>query len=117
MSERLMSNKRIRKNFGKIRKIVEIPDLIGMQRESFSRFLQIDVPVEKRRDIGIVQFGFAAFGQRGVIPQHEGFCQRSVDGIPHKLEQHRVGQVRRGIQQIAGCPEIIPRRERFHFVE
>ena len=53
MSERLMSNKRIRKNFGKIRKIVEIPDLIGMQRESFSRFLQIDVPVEKRRDIGL----------------------------------------------------------------
>jgi DNA-directed RNA polymerase subunit beta len=48
-----MSNKRIRKNFGKIRKIVEIPDLIGMQRESFSRFLQIDVPVEKRRDIGL----------------------------------------------------------------
>ncbi len=53
MSEILMSNKRIRKNFGKIRKIVEIPDLIGMQRESFSRFLQIDVPVEKRRDIGL----------------------------------------------------------------
>ncbi len=53
MSERLMSNKRIRKNFGKIRKIVGIPDLIGMQRESFSRFLQIDVPVEKRRDIGL----------------------------------------------------------------
>ena len=53
MSERLMSNKRIRKNFGKIRKIVEIPDLIGMQRESFGRFLQIDVPVEKRRDIGL----------------------------------------------------------------
>jgi len=53
MSERLMSNKRIRKNFGKIRKIIEIPDLIGMQRESFSRFLQIDVPVEKRRDIGL----------------------------------------------------------------
>lgn len=53
MSERPLASKRIRKNFGKIRKIIEIPDLIGMQRESYSRFLQIDVPPEKRKDIGL----------------------------------------------------------------
>lgn len=53
MSERLSANKRIRKDFGKIQKIVDIPDLIGMQRESFARFLQMDVPPEKRRDIGL----------------------------------------------------------------
>lgn len=53
MSERPSVSKRIRKNFGKIRKIVEIPDLIGMQRESFQRFLQIDTPPEKRDDIGL----------------------------------------------------------------
>ncbi len=45
--------KRIRKNFGKIRKIVEIPDLIGMQRESYGRFLQIDVPQDERKEIGL----------------------------------------------------------------
>jgi DNA-directed RNA polymerase subunit beta len=44
---------RIRKNFGKIRKIVEIPDLIGMQRESYRRFLQADTPPEKRENIGL----------------------------------------------------------------
>ena len=49
----LAAAKRIRKNFGKIKKIINIPDLIGMQRESYRRFLQIDVPPEKREDIGL----------------------------------------------------------------
>ncbi len=53
MTERPLASKRIRKNFGKIRKIVEIPDLIGMQRESFRRFFQMDVPPDKRKDIGL----------------------------------------------------------------
>ncbi len=53
MSERSLASKRIRKDFGKIQKIVDIPDLIGVQRESFNRFLQKDVPPEKRQDIGL----------------------------------------------------------------
>ena len=53
MTEKARANKRIRKNFGKIQKIVDIPDLIGMQRESYSRFLQMDIPPEKREDIGL----------------------------------------------------------------
>jgi DNA-directed RNA polymerase subunit beta len=53
MTEKARANKRIRKNFGKIKKIVDIPDLIGMQRESYSRFLQMDIPPEKREDIGL----------------------------------------------------------------
>ncbi|MBW2219344.1 MAG: DNA-directed RNA polymerase subunit beta, partial [Deltaproteobacteria bacterium] len=53
MSEMLLANKRIRKNFGKIQKIVEIPDLIGMQRESYNRFLQMDKSAEDREDFGL----------------------------------------------------------------
>ncbi|MBT8364412.1 MAG: DNA-directed RNA polymerase subunit beta, partial [Deltaproteobacteria bacterium] len=53
MSTRPTANKRIRKSFGKIKKIVEIPDLIGMQRDSYQRFLQMGVPPEKREDIGL----------------------------------------------------------------
>ena len=53
MSERLSAVKRIRKNFGKIQKIVNIPDLIGMQRESYQRFLQINVAPENREEIGL----------------------------------------------------------------
>jgi DNA-directed RNA polymerase subunit beta len=53
MSSRPLAPKRIRKDFGRIKQIVEIPDLIGMQRESFQRFLQMDIPPEKREDIGL----------------------------------------------------------------
>lgn len=53
MSESSLASNRIRKNFSKIRKIVEIPNLIRMQMESFERFLQKDVPLEKRKDIGL----------------------------------------------------------------
>ena len=53
MSERILANKRIRKNFGKIPEIVDIPDLIAVQRESFDRLLQRDVSPEKRKDIGL----------------------------------------------------------------
>ena len=41
MSERILANKRKRKNFGKIEKIIDIPDLIAVQRESYGRFLQM----------------------------------------------------------------------------
>jgi DNA-directed RNA polymerase subunit beta len=45
--------KRIRKNFGRIQSIIDIPDLIGMQRESYDRFLQMNVKPEKRKDMGL----------------------------------------------------------------
>ncbi|GAB6097973.1 DNA-directed RNA polymerase subunit beta [Desulfatiferula olefinivorans] len=45
--------KRLRKNFGGKHKIADIPDLIGMQRDSYNRFLQMNVPPEKREDIGL----------------------------------------------------------------
>lgn len=53
MWERILATKRIRKNFGKIPKIVDIPDLIAVQRESFNRFLQMDISPEKRKEIGL----------------------------------------------------------------
>ncbi|MBC2717905.1 MAG: DNA-directed RNA polymerase subunit beta [Desulfobacteraceae bacterium] len=45
--------RRIRKNFGHIKSIVDIPDLIGMQRDSYNRFLQMDVLPENRKGIGL----------------------------------------------------------------
>jgi DNA-directed RNA polymerase subunit beta len=42
-----------RKDFGRIKTILDIPDLIDVQRDSYERFLQKDVPVEKRKEIGL----------------------------------------------------------------
>ncbi len=43
----------VRKSFGKISKIIDIPNLIDMQRDSYERFLQKDVPPDERDDIGL----------------------------------------------------------------
>ena len=53
MTGSLLANKRIRKEFGSKSRVVDIPDLIGMQRTSFERFLQRDVLPEDREDVGI----------------------------------------------------------------
>ena len=45
--------RRLRKNFGKIPTIIEIPNLIAVQTRSFDRFLQEEVSLEARRDFGL----------------------------------------------------------------
>ncbi len=53
MATALTHDYRVRKNFGKIKKIVDIPSLIQMQKESYSYFLQLDVPPEARANRGL----------------------------------------------------------------
>jgi DNA-directed RNA polymerase subunit beta len=45
--------KRIRKDFGKRPQILEVPDLLTIQLESYRQFLQLDKPVQERRDMGL----------------------------------------------------------------
>jgi len=47
------STSRIRKSFGKIKSQIEIPDLISIQKSSYARFLQKDIPVDERHDVGL----------------------------------------------------------------
>jgi len=49
----LASQYRLRKNLGKIKSIIGIPNLIEMQRESYNRFLQKDVDSDLRIDKGL----------------------------------------------------------------
>ena len=53
MRNGVLSSKRIRRNFGTIGKLVAFPNLIEMQRESYGRFLQRDVPPDKRDAVGL----------------------------------------------------------------
>ena len=46
-------NHRIRRNFGKIDKVIDIPNLIEMQKHSYERFLQKDVQPEERKEFGL----------------------------------------------------------------
>lgn len=46
-------SQRLRKNFARIPQIAGIPNLIEIQKQSYERFLQADVPPEQREDIGL----------------------------------------------------------------
>ncbi|MBW2088836.1 MAG: DNA-directed RNA polymerase subunit beta [Deltaproteobacteria bacterium] len=88
MSERILANKRRRKNFGKIEKIIDIPDLISVQRESYGRFLQMDVPPEKRKDIGLQ----AVF--KSVFPIKDFTGSASLEFV-----SYRFAEVKHGIKE------------------
>jgi DNA-directed RNA polymerase subunit beta len=88
MSDMPLAHKRIRKNFGRISQIVQIPDLIGMQRESFQRFLQNDIAPEKRQDIGLQ----AVF--KSVFPIKDFTGSASLEFV-----SYRFGEVKHSIEE------------------
>jgi len=45
--------KRIRKDFGKHPKVMDVPPLLAMQLNSYRKFLQLDVAPEERKDVGL----------------------------------------------------------------
>src|SRR5713101_8387312 len=47
------SNLPIRRSFGKIKKIIEIPNLIEIQKRSYDDFLQVGVATDDRADVGL----------------------------------------------------------------
>ena len=71
-------SKRIRRNFGKIDKIVDIPSLIDMQKRSYERLLQKDMPPEKRQDIGLQ----GAFNS--VFPIHDFAGTSSLEFVKYE---------------------------------
>ncbi|TMB21681.1 MAG: DNA-directed RNA polymerase subunit beta [Deltaproteobacteria bacterium] len=53
MATTIQNNFRIRKNFAKIQKIIDIPNLIDIQKHSYDKFLQFDKAPEQREDTGL----------------------------------------------------------------
>ena len=49
----VQTNFRVRKNFGKIDQLVDIPNLIDIQKQSYEKFLQAHVDPDKREDFGL----------------------------------------------------------------
>ena len=43
----------VTRDFSNIKKILDVPDLIALQKESYAKFLQREVPPEKRENVGI----------------------------------------------------------------
>ena len=53
MANSVQNNFRVRKSFAKIPKVIEIPNLIDIQKTSYDKFLQADIPAEKRAPTGL----------------------------------------------------------------
>ena len=80
-STTIQNNFRIRKNFAKIPKIIDIPNLIDIQKYSYEKFLQADIPPEKREDVGL-QGVF-----RSVFPIKDFNEQSSLEFVSYHLEK------------------------------
>ncbi len=53
MASKVQSNFRHRTNLGKVEPIVEIPNLIDIQKSSYDKFLQTDIVPRERKEIGL----------------------------------------------------------------
>ncbi|MBW2030185.1 MAG: DNA-directed RNA polymerase subunit beta [Deltaproteobacteria bacterium] len=77
---------RIRRNFGKIDKIIGIPNLIEIQKESYERFLQMGVLPEERVEMGLQ----GAF--KSVFPIHDFSGTSSLEFIRYTFEEPKYGE-------------------------
>ncbi|MBN2495369.1 MAG: DNA-directed RNA polymerase subunit beta [Deltaproteobacteria bacterium] len=53
MASVIQNNFSLRKSFAKIDQIVDIPNLIDVQKQSYRKYLQDDIPPDQREDIGL----------------------------------------------------------------
>jgi DNA-directed RNA polymerase subunit beta len=72
-----------RKNFGRIKKIVEIPNLIEIQKRSYEKFLQADTEPDKRGNFGLQ----GAFKSVFPIVDFGGKC--SLEFVSYKIGKAR----------------------------
>ncbi|WP_437677461.1 DNA-directed RNA polymerase subunit beta [Sorangium sp. So ce131] len=49
----VQSNFRVRKNLGRVRRIIDVPNLIDIQKSSYDKFLQMSVPPNDREEVGL----------------------------------------------------------------
>jgi len=53
MASVIQNNFRVRKSFAKLSKVIDIPNLIDIQKRSYDKFLQIDIPPDQREEVGL----------------------------------------------------------------
>ena len=53
MASVVQKNFRIRNSYGQIEGVLDIPNLIDIQKQSYTKFLQMNVPAEEREDTGL----------------------------------------------------------------
>ena len=75
-----INRRRVRKNFGKINAVVEMPNLIDVQTSSYRDFLQWGIPVDKRVDAGLQEVF------KSVFPIHDFAGRGDLEFIKYELD-------------------------------
>ncbi len=81
MGVSLSTNRHFRRNFAKIPKAVDIPNLIDIQKSSFENFLQAMMSPEKRKEIGLQ----GAF--KSVFPIKDFSGNSSLEFVSYSLDE------------------------------
>ena len=81
---------RVRKSFSRINRVVKVPDLIHVQRQSYDKFLQRTVPPAQRENVGLQ----AIFSS--VFPIQDFNKTASLEFVSYHLEEPKydVGECR-----------------------
>lgn len=81
MASQIQDNFRIRKSFAKIHSLIDIPNLIDIQKRSYDKFLQLGVDPQGREDVGLQ----AVF--RRVFPIKDFNDTASLDFVKYEIDQ------------------------------
>ncbi len=81
MSQPMNGRKRIRKSFGHIREVAEMPNLIEVQKESYDHFLQLEEPEGGREEKGLQ----AVF--KSVFPISDFTGQAMLEFVRYEFEK------------------------------
>ena len=77
----------IRKNFGKLTDALDAPDLIEIQLNSYSEFLQLDIAPSKRKKMGLQ----AVLGEAFPIESYDG--QIALDFISYEIKEPKLSMI------------------------
>lgn len=82
MKETLQSRSLVRKNFGKIKLVASIPNLLELQKSSYDdNFLQIHEDAEKRKNIGL----HSVF--KSIFPIQDASSSATLDFVKYEFDQ------------------------------
>ena len=81
MAKSFTARMRIRKDFGRIRTVAQMPNLIEVQKASYDQFLQMDVPSTERKPQGLQEVF------RSVFPIKDFSERGTLEFVKYELEQ------------------------------
>ncbi len=77
---------KLRRQFGRIKQILDVPYLLELQKKSYAQFLQKDVPPEKRKDVGMQ----AVFKE--VFPITDFSGEASLEFVKYEIGEPRYNE-------------------------